>query len=61
LPSQEDFKNNDGISYYYTGAEAFMVYDPKNIKHIDNTGVYSKETPNMYDDYETISELNNYD
>jgi hypothetical protein len=51
LPSSKDFKDNDGISYYYVGAEAFMVYDPSNIKHIDNTGVYSEETPNMYDDY----------
>ena len=39
----------------------YAIFNPNQIKHVDNTGIYSEETPNIYDDYETISELNNYD
>lgn len=43
------------------GSISYGVLDQNQIKSVDNTGVYSKETTNIYDDYETISELNNYD
>lgn len=39
----------------------YVAKTPSQIKHVDNTGLYSEKTSNIYDDYETIFELNNYD
>ena len=45
----------------YLFGDIYIVKEPNQIKYVGNTGVYSEETANIYDDYSTISELNNND
>jgi hypothetical protein len=63
LSEEEDAKELASIGNYNPDnfRVEYVAFSANQIKHIDNTGTYSKENPNIYDDYETITELNNYD
>ena len=54
--------DKEGDHFGMVPTKQWVVKKPNQIKSaVSNTGVFSENTENIYDDYETISELNNYD